>query len=281
MIREFIYKYYIDPIRYGQAYNPVDTLTYAVILIIAIYGVYRWLRHAKIPVDGKFVMATIPFVVLGGVTRVVQDTGMIQSDFQYLLVTPLIYFVLFFFTGGVLVIAWYLQQRGFVKDFLLVYACTGIGSVVFVALILTAFGLSHHSIHVEVLFTILAMASVTALAVYGFMRYILKWVYVHDPLYETLIFGHMLDASATSYGIDIHPLHYVEQHVVGSQLIAWTGTAFSFFPLKLAVLFPGIYILERFRHEGSAELWHLVVLAMIVVGLAPGVRDMVRMMLYV
>ena len=140
-------------------------------------------------------------------------------------------------------IAWYLQQRGFVKDFLLVYACTGIGSVVFVALILTAFGLSHHSIHVEVLFTILAMASVTALAVYGFIRYILKWVYVHDPLYETLIFGHMLDASATSYGIDIHPLHYVEQHVVGSQLLAWTGTAFSFFHLKLAVLFPGIYVL--------------------------------------
>ena len=58
MIREFIYKYYIDPIRYGQAYNPVDTLTYAVILIIALYGVYRWLRYAKIPVDGRFVIAT-------------------------------------------------------------------------------------------------------------------------------------------------------------------------------------------------------------------------------
>ena len=281
MIREFIYKYYIDPIRYGQAYNPVDTLTYAVILIIAIYGVYRWLRYAKIPVDGRFVMATIPFVVLGGITRVVQDTGMIQSDLQFLLVTPLIYFVLFFFTGGVLVIAWYLQQRGLVKDFLQVYAWTGVGSVIFVALVLTVFGITRQSIHPEVLFTILGMASVATLAVFAFMRYLLKWVYVQDPLYETLIFGHMLDASATSYGIDIHPLHYVEQHVVGSQLIEWTGTAFSFFPLKLAVLFPAIYILERFRHEGSTELWHLVVLAMIVVGLAPGVRDMVRMMLYV
>ncbi len=41
MIREFLYKYYIDPIRYGEAYTLVDTLTYALILIAAVYLVYR------------------------------------------------------------------------------------------------------------------------------------------------------------------------------------------------------------------------------------------------
>ncbi|MCX6692401.1 MAG: DUF63 family protein, partial [Methanoregula sp.] len=40
MISEFIYKYYIDPIRYGQPYNVVDTLTYAVILIVCIFIFY-------------------------------------------------------------------------------------------------------------------------------------------------------------------------------------------------------------------------------------------------
>ena len=54
------------------------------------------------------------------------------------------------------------------------------------------------------------------------------------------------------------------------------------FPLKLLVLIPGIYVLELYRREGSAtSFWHLIVLAMIVVGLAPGIRDMMRMMLYV
>jgi uncharacterized membrane protein len=113
------------------------------------------------------------------------------------------------------------------------------------------------------------------------MRYLLKWEYASDPLYLALIFGQLLDASATSYGIDIHPLHYMEVHVVGSNLIALTGTAFVMYPLKLLVLFPGIYILQRFRNEGAPVLWHLIVLAMITVGLAPGVRDMVRMVLYV
>ena len=128
---------------------------------------------------------------------------------------------------------------------------------------------------------ILFLAVCTTVAVLGVMQFLLKWGYVTDPLYRILVFGHMLDASATSYGIDIHPLHYMEQHVVGGNLIAATGTAFSMFPLKLLVLFPAVYILERFRIEGSTQLWHLIVLAMIVVGLAPGIRDMMRMVLYV
>jgi uncharacterized membrane protein len=118
--------------------------------------------------------------------------------------------------------------------------------------------------------------------VWAFMRYVLSWTYVADPLYITLLFGQLLDASATSYGIDLHPsVQYVEQHVVGSALIDATGTAFVMFPLKLIVLFPAIYVMEMYRKEANPAFWHLVLLAMIVVGFAPGIRDMVRMVLYV
>ena len=96
------------------------------------------------------------------------------------------------------------------------------------------------------------------------------------------IFGQLLDASATSFGIDLHPaLQYMEEHVVGSGLINLTGTAFVMFPLKLLVLFPAIYIMQLYRKEANPAFWHLVLLAMIVVGFAPGIRDMVRMVLYV
>jgi len=53
------------------------------------------------------------------------------------------------------------------------------------------------------------------------------------------------------------------------------------FPLKLVVVIPAIYILEIYRKEGNKELWHLIVLAMIMVGMAPGIRDLGRMVLYV
>jgi uncharacterized membrane protein len=288
MISEFIYKYYIDPIRYGQPYNVVDTLTYAFILVLGVYIFYRWLMSSRylnrirLTIDTAFILATLPYVVLGGVLRVVQDTGMIKGDIQFLLVTPLIYFVLFFFTLGMLFLSRYLQAQGFIKNFLSVYAFAGTMSMFTVALILAAWGITMTRIDLFVLFVIPLMAVTATAVLWAFMRYVLSWKYVNHPLYITLLFSHMLDASATSYGIDLHPaLRYVEQHVVGSNLIEWTNTAFVMFPLKLVVLFPAIYVLEMYRHEADPDFWHLVLLAMIVVGLAPGIRDMTRMVLYV
>ena len=281
MIREFLYKYYIDPIRYGQAYTLVDTVTYALILIVAVYLVYRGLRRYKIAIDGELVLATLPFVVLGGLLRVVEDTGMITSDFRFLLITPLIFFTIF----GIAVIALFLgklaENTGLIARYSLVYGGVGIVASLIAALALAWFGLTETTIALDVLAFILTLALVSSLALWAFLVYVLKWDYASNILYKLLIFGHMLDASATSYGIDLHPIHYVEQHVVGANLIELTGTAFSMFLLKIAVLIPAVYVLEMYRREGNLELWHLILLAMIVVGMAPGIRDLMRMVLYV
>jgi uncharacterized membrane protein len=142
--------------------------------------------------------------------------------------------------------------------------------------------MTHAHLDLFVLTVIPLMAITATIMVWGFMRYVLNWKYVTDPLYLTLLFGQLLDASATSYGIDLHPsVRYIEQHVVGSSLIEMTHTAFVMFPLKLVVLFPAIYIMEQYRKEANPAFWHLVLLAMIVVGFAPGIRDMTRMVLYV
>ena len=280
MISDFITTYYIDPIRYGQPYNIVDTLTYAIILVIAVYLIYRWLKWTGFPVDGKFVLATVPFIVLGGLLRVVEDTGYIISDLRFLLITPLIFFVIFFITVAALLLSQTLERARIITSYDIGYAGIGTMGCILAAAFLVWYGLTYSQIAVSILLIILTLATVTTGAVWGFMRYVLKWEYVSDPLYCVLIFSHMLDASATSYGIDLHSMAYTESHVVGGALIAWTGTAFSMFPLKLAVLFPAIYILQQYRKEAPQILWHLILLAMIVVGLAPGVRNMVRMVLF-
>jgi uncharacterized membrane protein len=288
MISDFIYKYYIDPITSGQAYNVVDTLTYAVILVIGVYLLYRWLSSSSyladigFAFDYKFILATIPYVILGGLVRVIEDTGMITSDWKYLFITPLIYFVIFFFVIGMMFLSRYLTIRGLTNNFNTFYAFAGTLAVVVAALVLLAWSQTHHGVDLFILAIIPLMAVTATLIVWAVMRYVLSWTYVNDPLYITLLFGQLLDASATSYGIDLHPsVQYVEQHVVGSALIAWTHTAFVMFPLKLLVLFPAIYVMQLYRKEANPAFWHLVLLAMIVVGFAPGVRDMVRMVLYV
>jgi len=282
MISDFFYKYYIDPIRYEQPYNTVETITYALILIAAVYLIYRWFRSSGFELDGKFVLSTLPYVVFGGGLRVVQDTHMIKSDAQFLLVTPFIYFVIFFFTFGMLLLSRYLEKSGFIDDYAKVYAGAGIFPIFCASLVLLSWGLYHTRIDLFVLTIIPLMALGATTAVWVFMRYVLKWQYVSDPLYVALLLGQLLDASATSYGIDFHPgIQYIEQHVVGSSLIEMTGTAFVMFPLKLVVLFPAIYIMQLYRKEANTVFWHLILLTMIVVGFAPGVRDLVRMVLYV
>ncbi|NVO67532.1 DUF63 family protein [Methanofollis tationis] len=281
MIREFLYKYYIDPIIYGQPYTIVDTLTYALILILSVYLVYRGLRRFGIEVNRDFVLATIPFVVLGGLLRVVEDTGMITSDLRILLITPIIFFVVFFITVGALFLSRLLEVKGVVREYSRTYGLIGVVLSAAVFILILLWGAANTRIDLVVLLAIPAMAAASSAAVFAFLRYVLGWEYVSDPLYLLLIVGHLFDASATSFGIDLHSLHYVEQHVVGSVLIEWSGTAFSMFPLKLAVIVPAIYVLELYRKEGNVAFWHLVLLAMIVVGMAPGVRDMMRMVIYV
>ena len=125
MIREFIYKYYIDPIRYGEAYTLVDTLTYALILIAAVYLVYRGLRRYKIAVDDELVLATLPFVVLGGFLRVVEDTGMITSDLRFLLITPLIFFVIFVIAVVALFAGKFAENAGLISRYSWFYGGQG------------------------------------------------------------------------------------------------------------------------------------------------------------
>jgi len=288
MISDFFYKYYIDPIKTGQAYNVVDTLTYAIILIISVYFLYRWMSSSTymadigFKFDQKFILASVPYVILGGLVRVIEDTGMITSDWRFLLITPLIYFTLFAFTLGMLFLSRYLTLRGITDSFITFYAFAGIIAVVIASLILLAWSTTHNGVDLFILAIIPLMGITATVIVWAVMRYMLAWTYVNDPLYLTLLFGQLLDASATSYGIDFHPhIQYVEQHVVGSALIAMTGTAFVMFPLKLLVLFPAVYVMQMYRKEANPAFWHLVLLAMMVVGFAPGVRDMVRMVLYV
>ena len=288
MISDFIYKYYIDPVKYGEPYNIVETLTYAIILIIGVYLLYRWFSNSTwlsehgIKLDSSFILATIPYVVLGGVLRVIQDAGMVTGDWQYLIVTPPIYFVLFFLCARDDLYRRHTQEKRPDQKFPVILRIRRLhGGLCHLAY---SFLLGHGPFPCRSFHPCSdpLMAVTATVLVWACMRYILKWEYVSDPLYLVLIFGQMLDASATSYGLTFHPaVHYIEQHVVGSSLIQMTGTAFVMYPLKLVRPLPAIYIMQLYRKEANPAFWHLVLLAMIVVGLAPGIRDMVRMVLYV
>jgi uncharacterized membrane protein len=234
-----------------------------------------------ISIDRSFIYALFPWVVFGGFLRVVEDCNILTAPISYVLITPLIYFFIFLIAFVILISSWYLERKKVISSWKYVFGTAGGVCALATLFLLLWFGLTHTTIDLFVIAFILIATAFSTMLIYAVLRYVFAWSYLDERLYQVLIAGHMLDASATSYGIDLHSMSYVEQHVVGGALIEATGTALSMFPLKLLVLIPGIYVLELYRKEGSKPLWYLILLAMIMVGLAPGIRDMMRMMLHV
>jgi len=146
------------------------------------------------------------------------------------------------------------------------------------------------------LWTIPAIIGLSLLATavtLGFYRYAVPWLHRHmipgsgvvpvvsrafiTPMAAMLFAAHYLDAAATFVGIDYY--HYREKHVLPEFLIDLTGTAAVMFVLKFAVLSVIIYAMEhQYRKEmlENPRLAGLVRIAVLVLGLAPGTRDMLR-----
>ncbi|MGA1793476.1 MAG: DUF63 family protein [Thermoplasmatota archaeon] len=106
------------------------------------------------------------------------------------------------------------------------------------------------------------------------------------PVNGMIVIGHMTDASATFVGIDF--FGYTEKHVVPSGLMKMLdSTGFPYpgivmYPLKLAFLIPALYIMDISMEKESKENPHLlalVKLTVLVLGMGPGIRDLIRLSL--
>ena len=101
-----------------------------------------------------------------------------------------------------------------------------------------------------------------------------------NPLNLAVLFSHFLDAAATFVGIDY--FSYREKHVLPSFLIDITGTAAVMFPLKFLIVCLIVYLIDVYyrkelKESGFENLDGLLKLSIIILGLAPGMRDMLRL----
>ena len=199
-----------------------------------------------------------------------------------LIVTPPIYFVLFFFTLGMIFIGGILKKNGLIKNFLSFYALVGCMAVFVISLILFSWGMAHSHVDFFILVVILLMAVTATVLVWACMRYVLSWEYVRDPLYIALIFGrvgrqcHQLRA----YLPPGSPLYRTACGRVGPD--PDDRYCVCHVPAQARSSFSRLFTsCDCIAKRQIRPFWYLVLLAMIVVGLAPGVRDMIRMVLYV
>jgi len=273
-ISQLINEYYIDPILHDSGYNIVNTVTWAVILGICIFGIVKLLRKMNVRITDRLTASVIPFILAGSSLRVIEDTGTLEPPVSYLFITPNIYFMVFFVTIIFLIIA-KLVSKSTRKDFETIFAL--FGSAWFVVNI--AYLLRLEDI-------VLPWVPVFVISSASILLYIIYFIFnragmgiFRNKLNLSILGVHLLDASSTVAGVDF--LGYYEKHVVPAFLIDLTGTAMVMYPLKLLIFLPVIYVLDsQFdEDEESRTLKTFLKLVIIMLGLAPACRNTVRMML--
>jgi uncharacterized membrane protein len=98
------------------------------------------------------------------------------------------------------------------------------------------------------------------------------------PVATVLFLSHYIDGAATYRGLDVYG--YGEKHVLPNLLIGAAGTAVVMLLLKFLVITLVVYLLDVAYKEDLARsptLAWLVKVAVLVLGLAPGIRDALRL----
>jgi uncharacterized membrane protein len=273
-IIQFVNRYYIEPVIYDSGYNPVNTLTWGIILGICVFGVIRMLKKLDVRVDDRFIWSVLPFVLAGSSLRVLEDADVFSPPLSYLFITPNIYFVVFAVTVLCLVFSRKVYARGKPDDWYHLFS--GLGLFWFFCNL--AVLLSYEEIRNPAAFLVIVLGGTSLALLLYFLAKKGGFSILTDRINFMILWAHMLDASSTFVGVDF--LGYYEKHVVPSYLIELTGTAFVMYPLKLSIFLPVIYILDtRFSDEESISLTTFVKMVIIILGLSPACRNTLRMAL--
>lgn len=238
-------------------YTILSTVILGILFVVLTYFLFYIFKKFKIKINEKLLYGLIPWVVAAAFARVAEDAGVYPDTF--FTTTPGIILV---FTAVLLAVFFIGIQIEKKKKFALwkTLAISGIimSAVQFPFLKFVNF------YGAEVIIIVFAIALGAALIVRKFVKI--------DNLSFYAIAAQLFDASATFTSLTY--FNYYEQHVLPTFLISITGP-WIMFPLKLAVIIPIIYLLNKYCDD--KELRKFIMIAIFVLGLAPGLRDTLRL----
>ena len=329
-INDFWNTYFVDPImadskgEAGAKYNIYNTIVYGLIFFLLFLLVNEILESWSIEIDERFVIFAVPLVVLGGVSRVLEDADVFEPPIQYLFISPLIYGIITLYALAVIGLGKWLSESGlpsltkgqglvalaiggyglwwyFVPGdwiqlsswSLIVLATCALtaeyyrgqplrdpvmffGIVTALLLVLTFLTLAQAPMkNPEMLGNTLLLSSLLTFAVWFFSG-VLFDVRL-NTLYLILYFSHFFDGTATFLGIEEYG--YTEKHVLPTGFINYFGTAAIMLPLKFLVVTGVILAIESEESkEQQQQMVNLLLLFLLTLGLAPGTRDVLRIM---
>ena len=262
----FFNRFFVLP--FGHSYNPVNSAVYAIVLFVGIFSLSRVLPLLKVEVDSKFALSILPFILLGSCLRVCQDAGILNS---VILVSPLIYLLVFAYTFACLLLSLLITKKT-ATDFRFPMFIFGAVPAIYFASQLVLHIANFESLLLT--FSFGAVACLLAfLGCFGINRIVKFDKFAFDV---GVVFSQMLDVSATYVGVTFYG--YEEQHFLVRLVTEVFGSALVFYVLDIVGIVLILFVLERVLRK-EQELLGLFKLALLVLGLAPALRDILRVAL--
>ena len=245
-------------------YTPIGTLTYGIILVVAVAGIYKMLQKLKVSIDRNFILSLLPFIIYGGWTRALRDHGLGIYGDAWWWCSPPIYFIVFGITVASLLLGIFVERK-FKLPYWKTMLTVGGVLLAYNAAITAAAGFPN--MRGLLIVTVLASGCATELLLFRKI-----WPASRKLLTGTntgIMAAHLLDASSTFTALTF--FGYYEQHVLPTFLISLTGP-WVMFPLKLAVVLPVLWYIDRSKE--STLFKNFLKIVILILGLALGVRDM-------
>lgn len=281
-ISNFINEYFIRPMVEHTGYNEINTLVYALIAISFAYLIYKTFTMKGIKFNREFILRVIPFILLGSTMRVVTDsvdTGRMLSyegffqpvyemilnsgiyNYGFITITPGIYVLIGLFTIVAIYLSYHFKKENY-------------GSYVALALFMLHF-LILIPMFTHILYGILVLLG--AIIVVGTYLHFKKTSNLETHWY--ILLAQTFDGMSTFVTLDIfnafNGIKYAEQHVVAGFLSNTFGeTMLPFLLVKIILSIGIIFFLEKEKNENERNF---IALLVIIFGLAPGIRNTLRL----
>lgn len=289
-------------------YTVVSTLTYGIILVFALIGARIIFQHMNYEFSKETVLSLIPFMLFGGLIRVFEDFNvfvytstdnfLIPFPYTSLIISPIIYFVLFIVGIGILLFSNKVSQKVSVGTTEEIIAL--IGSLMSLTVIIGLFYGStlYENVSLNILVLIVVVLLSTALSVTLYFP-LKKFTSLCNGVGRSglaLIFAHSFDGFANVISLDwLGKLgvqaQYDTKHVVneGVRVITrqiqpeWLsdliGVTWPFMIVKVGIVLFLLWVLNEEFFEESPKTAFLTLIVAIAVGLGPATRDIMRVTL--
>jgi uncharacterized membrane protein len=264
-IRNFIARYFIEPVMSTQGYNIYNTLVYALLFLVGLYLISRLLKRGKIKIDEGLFWSLVPFVFLGGVIRAlsqytfVKGEGLLPMSFWFF--TPGIYILIAVITIVSLGISVTLKKE---RPSIVMYVFGGVPVLIGLSYIFSK--ASNYGGFLKVI----GASLIVGILLFGFIFKF--WQNLISKANALIISGFILDTTTTTIATAF--LGYTPEHVM-TGLIS-SANPFLFLPFKLTIILVALYYLEKDLKEGKQWIFKL---ALLIMGLPHGIHDSLQILM--